>query len=485
MILIYYVVFSLLVSSVVSVARSHRIMNILTVMNAAGAMITAIIAFQGNLPLTYLENKDLLIDHLAAYEILIAGTVFLLAAVYLKGYIKGMIQHQELDKRDMQVFYIAYNILMLLTVLVFSSNNLALFWIFAELTTFVSALLIAILNSTKNIDASLKYIFVTSIAMLFSFIGIILFFALTQHTLAAGTLNLSDITAHAKEFPPTLLAAAAVFVFIGFAAKSGIAPFHTWLPHAHSRAPSAISAVLSAVLLNIGVYGILRLTAIVRQTPAIIPFTKILLFFGMLSIFIAAFSMLTQRNLKKLIAFSSIEHMGIMLVGIGIGTPIALFWVLYHVLAHALTKALLFFSAGILHQQYQSNRVEKMENALKLQPLASLGMMLGSAAIAGMPPFMIFMSKLSILLQAGNASTGLLLILLILLVAAASSFALVLTKMFSQIEEKNVASSKKYQVHIGMEMPIVALLILIFVLGIYFPAWLTSLLTRIVADVGV
>ena len=161
-------------------------------------------------------------------------------------------------------------------------------------------------------------------------------------------------------------------VFIGFAAKSGIFPFHTWLPEAHAKAPSAVSAILSGVLLNVGIYGnhphgrasftrLLRLQQFPRSSR----------FFGILTIAIAAISMLPQKNLKKLIAFSSVENMGILLVGIAIATPLALFWVLFHIMAHSLTKASLFFSAGILHRQYRSR-------SLRMQSTRS-GMSSGSS----------------------------------------------------------------------------------------------------------
>ena len=150
-----------------------------------------------------------------------------------------------------------------------------------------------------------------------------------------------------------MMIAAFALIFIGFAAKSGIFPFHTWLPEAHAKAPSAVSAVLSGVLLNVGIYGIIRVFAIVHQTSAFAAVTPLLLLFGVLTIAIAAISMLPEKNLKKLIAFSSIENMGILLIGLAVATPLAIFWVIFHIMAHAFTKASLFFSAGILHRQYQ------------------------------------------------------------------------------------------------------------------------------------
>ena len=190
--------------------------------------------------------------------------------------------------------------------------------------------------------------------MLFSFVGLIFLFEVSRETLGQGTLNWSVLVQHASAFPSGMMIACFALVFIGFAAKSGIFPFHTWLPEAHAKAPSAVSALLSGVLLNVGIYAIIRMVALVHQTAAISVVSPLLFLFGVLTIAIAAFSMLPQKNLKKLIAFSSIENMGVLLVGLAIATPVAMFWVIFYIMAHAFTKASLFLSAGILHRQYHS-----------------------------------------------------------------------------------------------------------------------------------
>lgn len=477
---------SYLINSVLSyLSNLHKIMQFLSGTHALFyILLSAYLLFYENLPFHLFNSSYFYIDHLSLLEIIIASIVFFLVAVYLRGHLNGLIRLNEINPKNLTLFYLAFNLLLFSAVMSFISNNIALFWIFAELTTAFSALLIAMQHSKQNIDAALKYVLITSTAMLFSFLGIMLLFKLAEHTVGTGTIDWDVLIANAASFPQEILVISFVFIFIGFAAKCGIAPFHTWLPVAHSKAPSAISAVLSGVILNVGMYGIIRMYSILKQNfdPVI---STMLILFGVLTIFVAAFAMLTQKNLKELIAFSSAEHMGIILTGIGIGTPVALFWILYHTLAHSLTKSMLFLSAGMFHQQFRSNKIENMKNVFKLQPVASIGLLIGGIAIVGLPPFPIFISKLSILLQTIFISPLLTLGFLILLTLAAVAMALGLVRIFSRVDEKktgesdegnfenrsvantDVANANKFIPSFGMKFSILILAAMILVLGIY------------------
>jgi hydrogenase-4 component F len=463
-----------------AVSRSN-LLNTLTLLHTAVYLILTVAALI-RLPLPLLAfNKYLFMDPLAIFEVLITGTIFLLAAVYGRGYIKRLLEHGEIKAESLEMFYGAFNLLMAVMVFAFFSNNLALFWILLELTTILSAVLIAMLSARANIIAALKYVFIASTAMLFSVIGLIILFATAKQTSGAGTLNWTELMAMAGSLPPSLFIFAFVFCFIGFASKAGIAPFHTWLPQAHAKAPSMVSAVLSAVLLNGGIYGIIRLYAIAHRSESWHTISVIIIVFGTLSIAIAAFSMLTRTNLKKLIGFSSIEHMGLVLIGIGLGVPVALFWTLYHILAHSLIKALLFFSAGILHNQYESNRLQDILAALKMQPLAAWGVIIGAVAVVGMPPFPMFFSKLFILIQLGNFSLPLLIIVLILLLIVAGSLAYLLIRALTQPSENTL---KPYRFDWTMQLPIIVLFVGILGIVVYLPTGLSGVLNTITASLG-
>ncbi len=484
MILLIYAAVGILAVVLILLSKSHKSMNALSALHALSYLTLAVWALSySDLPAYYLSGRDFFVDHLGLYEVIISAILFLLASVYAKGYLEGSIKIGELSAQNLKLFYAAFNFLLIVVTYSFFSNNLALFWIFAELSTVFSAVLVVTLNAKKNIGAALKYIFMASTSMIFSFIGLILIFTLTEHSLGAGTLNWDVLMLNAKELSPSILFASFAFIFIGFAAKSGVVPFHGWLPTAHSKAPAPVSVILSGSITCIGIYGILRMYAILQQTAAAPKVSMLLIAFGLLSMAVAALCMLQQVNLKKLIGFSTIENMGFLLVGMGIGTPLAIFWTLFHILVHSLTKALLFFSAGIIHHQYDSVRAEKIKDMIKLQPLASWGLIIGSAAIIGMPPFAIFISKLFLLIQAENLSIWLLFAVLVILLIAAGAFATFLIGIISKNNEECIKEShEKYIASSGMNLSVILLVALIFLFGIYFPQALSDLLNAIVNE---
>lgn len=490
MILIAVLLITAAALAVIALSRTHRQMNTACIAEAALILVIACwFVLNGQLPVSSLVigNQYFFIDHLGLFEVLIAAVIFLLAAIYARGYVEGLLENRELGKGSLKLFYGAWAFLLLVIVLAFFSDNLALFWIFAELTTIISAMLVAILYARDNIDAAIKYIFIASISMLFSFVGLIFLFEISRTVSGTGTLNWTILMQQAPSLPAGMMIAAFALIFIGFAAKSGIFPFHTWLPEAHVRAPSAVSAILSGVLLNVGIYGIIRVFAIVHRTPVAATASGLLLVFGLLTVGIAALSMLPQKKLKKLVAFSSIENMGIILVGLAVATPIAIFWTLFHVMAHAFTKAGLFFSAGILHRQYHStlsaDAVDDMQDVFRLQPVAAWGIVLGGLAIIGMPLFPIFFSKLFILVQLAGLSLYALGILLVLLFIAAASFGYFVIRSFTQVAKPGTQDEiVPYRTPVGMNAPVIILLVVIVLLGTVFTAGEVAFLDRIVAE---
>jgi hydrogenase-4 component F len=199
---------------------------------------------------------------------------------------------------------------------------------------------------------------------------------------------------------------------------------------------------------------------------------------------VAVLTMLNQVNLKKLIGYSTVENMGFLLVGLGIGGAVAIFWTLFYILAHAFTKASLFFSSGIIHHQFKSVRLERIKNAFKLQPFASWSLILGTVAIIGMPLSAVFLPKISILLQSAEVSPFLLGGLLTIFLFAAAAFGIFQIKLLSRTEASE-AELKRYQAPLSMKIPIIVLLGTVFVLGVFFPQQLTDLLKTIVSELGI
>jgi hydrogenase-4 component F len=460
--------------------QDNRFLNSFAVAQAAIYLALSLwTAFGAALPLSS-GGGYFFIDDLAAFEIGITSLVFLLAAVYARGYVASLVRAGEIDRGILRLFYGSFCLLELVTVLAFASGNLALLWIFAELSTFFSSVLIVTLRATENIIAALKYVFVASTAMLFSLIGIIILYALSRTAIGNGSLNWNELLSVASRMDGKLFLLAFVFLFLGFAAKAGVAPFHTWVPTAYVRAPSAV-AVVSGTVLNLGIYAILRLYAIGNAAGDATQLRVLLFVFGLFSIGVAAFSMLKRTNTKKVIAFSGVESAGLLLVAVGLGTSMSVYWALFYTLGYSLVKSLLFFCAGIFHRQYLSNKYFAIKSSFKLQPLASWGLIAGSAAAVGLPAFPMFLGKWNILSQAADLSPWLLVTTLLLLLPVAIGMAYFFIRAFTQPGESDAPA---FHTPWSMRLPIIAALILLVVLGLWVPGGLNELLNRIVSSLG-
>lgn len=465
------------------ISNSHRFMNLFTILLSISLFILSAYTLQVvPLPIYYNEFYNyIFIDYLNVYMVLINETVFTLASLYALGYIESLVSHGELHRKNLKLFYLSFNLLNVFIILAFFSNNLALFLIFAELTTIFGALLIAILNAKENIDAALKYLFVVSSTMVFAFIGILFLYTLSQKY-NYSTLNWNELVQLSQKTPlvASYMLLTFVFVNLGLMAKAGIAPFHTWLPHAHSTAPSVISTILSGAVLNVGIYGMIRLFFIYKNTSVHTIISDILLFFGLLSMGIGVFSMYQQRNLKMLIAYSSIEQMGLMVIAIGIGTQSSIYWLMFYIAMHSLAKSLLFLSAGVMHRQYKSNELISMINVLKLQPLASIGLIVGSLSVLGFPPFALFFPKIFILSEIAKSSLVLLVFVLFFFLIAISAFTVLFARLFTKMTvHKDLDVIKEYRSPLLMKVPLVLLIISLFVFGIYIPSQFQNLILTI------
>jgi len=233
--------------------------------------------------------------------------------------------------------------------------------------------------------------------------------------------------------------------------------------------------------LNLGLYAILRLYAVGHRAGDDAFLNPLLITFGAASIFLAALALIARTNTKKLIAFSGIEQSGLIVLAIGLGSPIALFWALFHKAGNALLKALLFFSAGIFHRQYRSNKFFAVKDAFKLQPLASWGLIIGSAAAIGAPMLPVFLAKFNILSVMASQALPLFIGVLAGFLLVAAGFGYFLVRAFSQPAGETI---ERYPTPMAMKLPIIAALLLLFALGLYLPGWLESTLNTIVADLG-
>ncbi len=340
-------------------------------------------------------------DGLTSFFLANTGLIFGLVLIYSVGYLRHMPEGWFSSPRW---FYGLVFLFLFTMVSVYLSANLGLLWIFVEATTLTSALLVGYSNTEGAVEAGWKYLIVCTVGIAFALFGTItLYLAAVRGGLNpasaldwATLMNAAPSLAGARD----LFKVAFVFVAVGYGTKVGFVPMHSWLPDAHAEAPSPISALLSAVLLNCAMYALLRFDAITGRAIGAGFSHNLLLFFGAISIVVAGLLMIVQRDLKRLLAYSSIEHMGIVAVGVGIGGPLGLYGALLHTFNHSIAKTLLFFTAGNVREHFGTLHMERIRGMARSLPWTSGGLVIGSLAIVGMPPFGLFLSEFTILTAA-------------------------------------------------------------------------------------
>ncbi|MHB8586307.1 MAG: hydrogenase 4 subunit F [Thermoplasmatota archaeon] len=361
-------------------------------------------------------------DALSALLILIVTVVGFACAVYSVGYMGRELDDHHFPATRLRWYYCFFHAFMFTMLLVAVSNNLGVMWVAIEATTLASAFLVGFYNKETSLEAAWKYLIIGSVGITLALLGTILvyFSAVTALGQSSDALNWTTLVANAGKLDPFVLKLAFVFIVVGYGTKAGLAPMHTWLPDAHSQAPTPVSALLSGVLLNCALYGILRFHAIARI--ALDGFSgTLLIIFGLLSIAIAAPFVLIAKDYKRLLAYSSVEHIGIIALAIGIGGPLGLFGGLLHMVNHAIGKSLMFFVAGNLNLKYGTRRIDAIRGALRVLPVTGVLLIVGLFALTGSPPFSLFVSEFSILLAAFAAGNylvvGLFLFFLLLIFA--------------------------------------------------------------------
>ncbi len=347
------------------------------------------------------EGQYLRADGLSAFFLMGIAFVSGLVLIYASGYLR----HTGEGRFSSPRWFYALVFLFLFTMIsVCLSANLGLLWIMMEGTTLASALLVGFYNTEGAVEAGWKYLIVCTVGIAFALFGtIVLYLAAVKAGMSpASALDWVSLMNAAPRmgFDPHLVKLAFVFVIVGYGTKIGFVPMHSWLPDAHAEAPTPISALLSAVLLNCAMYALMRYDAIVSRTvgPGF-PHT-LLLIFGVLSMVVAGLLILVQRNLKRLLAYSSIEHMGIIAIGLGLGGPLGLLGALLHTFNHSMAKSLLFFSAGNVRHNVGTLRMDGIRGISRTMPQTSAALVVGGLAIVGLPPFSLFISEFAILSEA-------------------------------------------------------------------------------------
>ena len=357
-------------------------------------------------------------DALSAYFILIVSGSALVVVMYSIGYVRRQMRNGRIGERQVRLYYVLQHVFLLTMMLVLLSNNLGFLWIGTEATTLATAFLVAFYNREHSLEAAWKYVIICSVGIAIALFGIILtyFSALRVVTTTANALNWSTLMGVAKDLDPSILKLAFLFILVGFGTKAGLAPMHTWKPDAYSEAPAPISALMAAGLVNVALYALIRFHALVTKAVEGNFASNLFLIFGLLSMGIAVPFILVQRDVKRLLAYSSVEHVGIIAFALGVGTPLAYGGALLHVLNNALAKLLLFLATGNLRLAYHSKIMRRISGALRALPVTATLFLVGVFAVTGWPPFGLFISEFTIVsagFTAGNIFASILFILFV------------------------------------------------------------------------
>jgi len=336
----------------------------------------------------------LLVTPLGAWVLFCVGVVYLLSSIYAVGYMRLLPEETPRLHR----FYALLGGFALSMLVAPLMNNPGIFWIAIDLTTIVSAFLVGFEREAECVEAAWKYLIVVSAGLALALLGIILFY--WGGTFSLGpvyALTWANLRASAPKVPEALLVLSFLLTLVGFGTKVGLAPMHTWLPDAHSESPAPASAMLSGALLNIAMLGIYRFLSVVDAGGYALLGHTALLVLGVLSLAVAGLFIVRQDGAKRLLAYSSLEHMGVLAMGFGFGGALAFAGAMYDMINHSLTKSLMFFGAGNFMRAYGSKAMDRMRRVLRYYPLSGGVWLLGAVAITGAPPFGLFLAELTIL----------------------------------------------------------------------------------------
>lgn len=344
----------------------------------------------------YTYNTLFSIDSLGTIVLLTIVFIGFASAFYSIGYLREEVKKQIIGFHRVKEYFILFHLFLAAMFLAVVTTSPILTWIAIEATTLSTAFLISFYNKPTAMEAAWKYLTINSIGLLLGFFGTLLFLTSTSNLAVDKLVDWQTLSMNAVLFNPLIAKIAFIFVLIGYGTKAGLAPMHTWLPDAHSKAPPPISALLSGALLNVAMMVILRYKAVTDIALGTSFSQNLMIFFGVISIIIPAFIIITQKNYKRLFAYSSIEHMGIMALGFGFG-GIGTFGALLHMIYHSLTKSVLFFSAGNMFLKYSSTKIANVKGVLVSLPVTGVILIMGFLSIVGVPPFGIFMTEFYIL----------------------------------------------------------------------------------------
>jgi len=444
----------------------------------AGCALTLRVIAEGPL---LLWQEQFFIDPFNVFLVALTAFVSFTTALFSRPYMRIEAHHGRLNPARLRLYHSMFQLFMFTMLLALLTNNMGILWVAMEAATLSTVLLVSLYRTPASLEAAWKYFILCGVGIAQALFGtILLYFAAERLLGGEGTSALlwTHLDAVKGQLEPTVLAIAFVFLLVGYGTKVGLAPLHNWLPDAHAEGPTPVSAVLSGLLLNVALYAVIRCKVLVEgsirsQLPG-----QMLMIFGLASVVIAAFFLWRQKDIKRLFAYSSIEHMGIITFAFGMGGPVANFAALLHMTVHSLTKSAIFFAVGHATQKAGTQVMDDIRGLLVLSPTVGWGLMLGTLAILGMPPFGVFASEFLILTTAMREQPWATPILLLALgVAFAAIFGRVQPMVFGDTTARALP-------HPPALLPVFAHLALVLMLGLYIPPFLAQWFRLAAALIG-
>ena len=336
-----------------------------------------------------------LVDDLNIVFIVLNTFVAFTASMFSASYIAHELETGRLTSTNLRFYHAMFQVMMFGMNLAFVSNNIGLMWVAVEVATLTTVMMVGIYRTHEALEAAWKYFILGSVGIALALFGTILVYMAAQPVVGEGqnAMVWTLLIAHAAQFDPALINLAFVFLLLGYGTKVGLVPMHAWLPDAHAEGPTPISAVLSGLLLNVALYAVLRFKLLLAATPGAFAPGALMMALGLLSLIFAAFMLYRRRDIKRLFAYSSIEHMGIIVFAFGLGGPLANFAGLLHMVMHSLTKSAVFYSVGHVAQIKGTQKIAEIKGLTVSHPVLGWALVAGVIAIVGAPPFGAFMSE--------------------------------------------------------------------------------------------
>lgn len=414
-------------------------------------------------------GKFFFVDAFNVYLAVLTSFVSMTTAVFSRRYMRREVEHGRIGSVRMRFYHAMFQLFIFAMLLCLLTNNIGVLWIAMELATLSTVLLVSLYRTPTAIEAAWKYFILCGVGISQALFGTVLLYFAAEKVLGEGgdALLWTNLNQVSGQLEPTVLSLAFVFLMVGYGTKVGLVPLHNWLPDAHSEGPTPISAVLSGLLLNIALYALVRCKVLVDGATHTHQAGNIMMGFGLLSVLVAAYSLLRQKDIKRMFSYSSIEHMGITTFAFGLGGPIATFGALLHMLVHSLAKSAIFFTVGHASQMHRTQDMDKIRGLFKGNPLVGWGMMFGVMAIVGMPPFGIFTSEFLILTATIKDAP---LLTPFLLLGLGVAFAALFRKVQPMVSGDVPANQRALKV---AHLPVLFHMGLVLLIGLYLPEFLS------------